>query len=202
MDNFDKLAGDMDKRSKFDSDFYKLVEGNNLMRIVSEFTGVKTMNEGKNYKGIFTGTEKEERAWIEAGPKGDKGKFIRRTQFKAWAWAIIRESGELRIVQLGNSIIKQLYDLRTSTDYAFKAFPMPYDINIKTTNAGTLDVNYSVMAARQNTEVTADEIAALNKKKSIEDIIKAILNKQTGGDKTEGSVEYPAEKINPDDIPF
>lgn len=197
----------MDARTKFDSDFYKLVNGHNKMRILTEFVKVIAMNEGKQYKGIFTGTDIEERAWVEAGGKSKDGKFIRRTSFKAWAWAIVRsvEGDEIKIVQFGNSVIKQLFALKNDTEYGFTDFPIPYDIDINTTGAGTLEANYTVVPARQNTEVTNDEMAKLNKKKTIEDIVGAILDKQNGkkNDMSGSSaVPYPEEKINPEDIPF
>lgn len=148
-------------------DFYKLKEGANKVRIVSPFYGVSTINRGGKYMGIVTQNN---------SPQEDD-----TVSYKGWAWALIRETNELKIVQLSKTILGHIYSLKKDTDYAFTDYPMPYDITITAIGAGKKEVQYSVQPARANTEVTEEEMASLNKKKSIPDIITAMVNKQNGG---------------------
>lgn len=182
------------KKSELSSDFYKLVEGSNKMRILTDFTEVNTINTNGKYGGIVT---------PENQPTGEA-----KVQMKGWAWAIIRggtdkdgfvTESELKIVQFGTRILKQLVALRTSDEYRFEAMPMPYDVNIVATDAGTTDVVYTVTPARQNTDVTEAEMAQLNKKKTCADIVALMINKQDSKKET-SKVAYPEASV--DNIPF
>jgi len=52
--------------------------------------------------------------------------------------------------------------------------PMPYDVNIKVENAGTLNVEYNVQASPNKTELTGEEIKAAQEKGSIADYVKGL----------------------------
>lgn len=205
--SLDDLYKEMESRTKYSSDFYKLAEGANTMRILTSFNRVKTLNKGQKYQGIFTGDEAEEKKLMEEhtlGPDGKK-KYTYQIGMKGWAWAAIKNgefAGELKIVQLGKTILGQLVALKNSADYGFDDYPMPYDLTINAKGAGTKEVEYTTVGARQNTEVAPEEMDALNKKKPIVEILKMIIDKQEGKKEVGKGYEYPEESINPDDIKF
>ncbi len=185
------------------SDWYKYKEGDNKIRIMSDFLKTQGIQRGKMTAGYITDKNR---------PQGDD-----KVTTKFWAWAIVRgktpEEDEFKIVSFGQGLVEQLGAYRHSPDYKFESFPMPYDINIRADKAGTIDVTYTMIPARANTEVTEAELGILLKKKTIETIYSQILHKQD--EKTSGvptgtntnTVEAP-EKIaypegeNPSDIPF
>lgn len=185
----DNIVSEMEKKSSA-SDFYKIKEGNNVMRILTDFVKVETINTKGKYGGIVSETNQ---------PDEDD-----TVQMKGWAWAIVRGSpDELKIVQFGKTILSQLVAYRKDPEYAYDAMPCPYDVNIKAIGAGTKEVEYTVIPARQNTDVTEKEIEMLNKKKTIKDIVALIVEKQD--EKQEApkvATPYQEEDIDPSKIPF
>jgi len=191
--NLDKIFEKMEARSNIDSDFYTIKEGSNKMRIMTDFVEVSTINRKGKYAGLVSADNK---------PQAED-----QVQLKGWAWALIRknEGDELKIVQFGSRILKQLVAYRNDPDYSFDTMPMPYDIDLKASGAGTKEVSYTVIPARHSTDVSSAEMEALNKKKAISYIVDAIIAKQSpksSQDKTIEEIKYPTEKINAEDIPF
>ena len=186
MLNFEKIEKKMNT-----SDFHSMKEGSNRMRVLTDFVEVKTINRNKKYEGIVSEDNQEQ--------SGDEV----RTQ--GWAWAIIRgdkskdEMDELGIVKFGRKILSQIVALKNNPEYAFDTMPMPYDIDVQTKDAGEMSVVYTVVPARQNTEVSEKEMEKLNKKKTVEDIVKSMINKQDGKSENKGygafdtKTEYPTE---------
>ncbi len=171
MTNLDKINEEIERKSKLDSDFYTIKEGANKLRILSDFEKVETLWEGQKYKGhVVEGYQ----------PSGEE-----KIRTQGWAWAIIRgaEGDELKIVQLSKTILGQLTSLKNDPEYTFDEFPTPYDVTITAKGAGTKEVEYTTTASRKNTEVTEAEMEQLNKKKPIQAIIQAIIDKQEGSPK-------------------
>jgi hypothetical protein len=203
----DNISKKMEENSNYPSDFFKFSEGDNKMRVMTDFIEVHSLNDGKTFKGLSSISDVEEKKWISEGAMNKDGYPVRKASVQGWAWAIIRnakDGDELKIVKFGSKILSQLVAYRHNPEYAFENAPLPYDITIKAVNAGQMTVEYTVIPARQNTEVTADEMAKLNKKKTIETIVQAIKDKQEGkvAVKTPSGVEYPKEEIDAQDIPF
>jgi len=171
------------KKERESGDFYKLVEGSQKLRILTNFVAVDTLNRAGKYMGIVTQNNKAQ--------EGDT------VNYKGWAWAIIRETGDLKIVQLSKTILHQIYSLKKDTEYAFDNCPMPYDITINAIGAGTKEVKYSVTPARQNTDVTGEEMEKLNKKRKIADIVNAMIAKQEGTKMPSTPVDYPTASGEP-----
>lgn len=150
------------------SDFYEMKVGANKMRILTQFERVNSL-----FQGVFPNSKYVGKVGDEYVPKeGEK------VNLQGWAWIIDRTSGELKIAQFGKAILTQITALKNNPDYAFDGFPMPFDLTINNTGEGAN--RYSITPARQNTEITADEMAQLNKKKTISQIIQAIDDKQSG----------------------
>lgn len=181
MDTLDTIFNDMEKQTESDSDFYTMKKGANKLRILTDFVKVETVYEGEypnsTYKGInYAGRPLAKNESLKTG---------------AWAWCIDRATDELKIAQFGKQIIGQLVALKNDSQYAFKGYPMPYDITINNTGEGA--TRYSMIADRMNTELSEAEIAELNKKKPIALIVSTIVDKQTGKSKTatQPYSEYP-----------
>jgi hypothetical protein len=66
-------------------------------------------------------------------------------------------------------------------EYAFEEVPMPYNITLQATNAGTKDVDYSVMLSPQRTALTDAEIAAITAAGSIREFQKMVYANQGDG---------------------
>lgn len=189
MSNIDNIFGEMEEKAKLDSDFFTIRVGKNPVRVLSDFVKVENIFKGQypnsKYKGILT-----------AGYQLASDEAV---TMQGWAWIIDRETGELKIGQFGKNILGAIVALKKDPEYAFGEFPMPYDITISNTGEGAS--RYSVIAARTNTPVTDAEMAALNKKKSIADIVAAIVDKQNKPAETANTtVYYPESNIKAEDI--
>ena len=136
------------------SDYYKVQEDNNIVRVLSE--GVFYESEYKNPK---TGEVKV------------NNKFV--------MFLIDRRDGKVKPYFAPYTVYKQIAQLETDPFYSFQGMPMPYDVNIKTENAGDMTVKYNVQASPQKTELTGEEIAAAQKAGSIHDYV-AGLDKVDG----------------------
>ena len=96
--------GDIEIKSN--SQFLKLEEGANKIRLVSEFI-IREVT--------FPGSEKPSQRYC--------------------AWVIDRKSNELRMAEFGKQIMKQLKTLCSNPDYAFDVVP-EYDITINRAGSG------------------------------------------------------------------
>lgn len=192
------------------SDWYEFKDGENKLRIVSEFevnAQHYVQEEKKNYSCIG---EFCEFCWK---------KVPRRVQFMGWA--IDRASGSLVLVAVSYSVFKAIGALSKSEEYGFDSIP-PYDI-IVTKTGEKLETRYAVMPARKDTPLTAEEQAEIAKLKSPLDIVNKMREKNPGRlmatakplpngkilkdedipvVKSDEDEEDVQEKINPDDIPF
>jgi len=150
------------------SDFFEMKVGANKVRILTQFERVNSL-----FVGVYPNSKYVGKVADDYIPKeGEK------VNLQGWAWIIDRESGALKIAQFGKAILTQITALKNNPEYAFETFPVPYDMTINNTGEGAN--RYSITPARQNTDITAKEMAELNKKKTIPQIIKAIDDKQSG----------------------
>lgn len=199
------------------SDFYKFKEGDNKIHILTEPKiqasryGYGICYEGAPYCNPAN-LEKEYQAALEkARAAGEDLKKVKHPAVsKKWmCWAIQRSTAELVLVTLPYGVSKTLMEMKADEESGWTAWPMPFGINIKAKGAGKKEVEYTVVASRQNTVITEEELADLAKKTPVDQILDRQKAKQK--DKTEGTntagvdmgpIEYPEEDINPDDIPF
>lgn len=221
--SFDKEMDAAGKEMGGGGDWYKFKEGDNKMRILTEPTikvsrfGYGICYEGAPYCQKATLDKDLEEAKQKAKATGNKdwAKATIKMPGKKWcAWAIIRgkEGDEFAIIELPYGVSKSLLELMKSDEAGFKGWPMPYDINIKAKGAGKLTVEYTLIPDRKNSEVTVAELEELAKCTPVTQILDRMKDKQRqkiegGGASAEaesgsGSIDYPAEDINPDDIPF
>lgn len=190
--NMEGIFGEMEERSKLESDFLSLKVGKNPIRIISDFFKVENIFKGKFPNSKYQGIKTPERVLAVDETITTQG----------WVWVIDRTTNELKIAQFGKNIIGQIMTYKNDPEYAFAGFPMPYDLNINNTGEGAS--RYTVTPARTNTEITAEEMAQLNKKKTIKDIVGAIIDKQNrpADYAPTEKVAYPTEEISIDEMVF
>ena len=169
-------------------DYYKFAEGENKLRILSEpVKKVSRFRYGICYEGAPYCTDL---------PDGEK------LSVKFACWAIDRKSGRQVILDLPMTVAKPLKELMVSEEYGFEDFPMPYDITVKAVGAGTKEVEYSVIAARKNSELTQEELDEFAKKTPITEILEKQKEKARAQNSTPvESGEMPADEPV-GDIPF
>jgi hypothetical protein len=136
------------------SDYFKVQNGNNIIRVISE--------------GIYHESEYVDQ---KTGKSSTTKKFV--------MFIIDRKDNKIKPYFAPYVIYKAIASLEEDPFYKFQGMPMPYDVNIKVENAGTLNVTYNVQASPTKTELTPDEVAAAKEKGPIADYV-AGLDKQDG----------------------
>jgi hypothetical protein len=120
------------------------------------------------------------------------GEYNGRRTFKWLCYVIDRSDGEVKPFFMAHTIYKAIEAFQMSEDYSFDGVPMPYDITVNAENAGTKEAKYSVVPARNNSEVTPQELTKFAQKKPLEELRAAIRGK-SGGE--------PEKPFDPDEIP-
>lgn len=169
-------------------DFLRLEEGDNKLRIVSEFAPRVTHFK----KGACTQDEN-----CPHCNTGDK------PTYKFLCHVIERKTGLFKIAEFGITIIKQLKQLSVDSEYKFTIIPK-YDINIKRVGKDKETV-YTVVPSREDTAITPEEQKIIDGLKSPAEIVK-MLDKNRKTETTSTSSPAPkieeTEEINVEDIPF
>lgn len=125
------------------------------------------------------------------------------TQTFKWLTRILdrRDGSKVKVFFLGHTIYKQLVafqqDSESGTD--FDELPMPYDININATGAGTMLAKYTVVPSQRRTSLTNDEETAVASEDSLEDLQEALYKKK-GAPAPSGPVGH--DEDHDSDLPF
>jgi hypothetical protein len=134
---------------------FRLKDGENQIRVLSE---------PKMLESTFNG--KMSRKWL--------------------TWIIDRKEekpeARMKLFYMPKTILKAIADYEDNAFYKFEGAPMPYDIIIKAKGAGTIDVEYTVMASPKREELSAEELELMKTLKPIEEVLSKILAAQAGGD--------------------
>jgi len=157
------------------SDYFNFKAGETKLRVLTQPIGVRQYFKDGQYVMVDNDYDGPEQA-----------------STKGWSWCSIRPNNEIKVVKFPYSIIKGIQAFMTDEEYAFEGFPMPYDLTITAEGEG-LERRYKVLASRKNTEVTKEELEALEEKTPISEIVEKIKNKGT-------KVEYP--EAPEDEVPF
>ena len=195
---FDAIVKEMEEASEQESDFFKFPTGDTRLRILTDFEQTYSLYEGEYPKAKYV-------KMLDHYVKPKDGFSVKSS---AWAWAIIRDKPDfLKIVQLPYSLVKALGDLKSDPEWEFEDFPMEYDITVGNTGEG--GARYSLRGSPKKEPIPAEVFKELEGKKSCQEIVNAILEKQGGKKEAAKSgaaafqgKEYPDEEINPSDIPF
>ena len=142
-------------------DYFKVQNGNNIVRVLTE---------GVYHESAYTDQK--------SGKVSTTKKFV--------MFIIDRKDGKVKPYFAPYVIYKAVASLEEDPFFKFEGMPMPYDVNIKVENAGTLNVTYNVQASPNKSEITPEELAAAKEKGSIADYVKG-LDKQDGQQTDAGS---------------
>ncbi len=179
------------------SDFLKLIEGANRIRIVSlpELTVKHWMNNTSIMcPGIQGNCEYCKRAM--GSPPDVHAKLKARAQY---CFMIIdRADGNIKIAQFPKTIYNEIKDLRKDPDYQWDTEIMPYDITINKKKTGPLDMNvkYSILPGKA-TPLTEDEIKRISAHQTIKQYAESLSKKN----KEEKEIADTMDDII-NDVPF
>lgn len=102
------------------------------------------------------------------------GEYNGKPTFKWLCYVLDRKDGQVKAFFMPHTIYKQIEALELNPEYTFDEVPMPYDVTINAKGAGTKEVDYTVVAARQNTPLTTEELKAVEAAKPIRDLQKSL----------------------------
>ena len=207
-----KKVEDEYKIGSSSSEFMKLKEGDNIVRIVTPFEirGIHDLGgEGNRYKSaICVGKD-----------KGCKfcGQNL-KVKVKYLGWVIDQSDRSLKILEIGHTIFKQIGELSQDPDYAFDSIP-DYNVKIKRIGEGR-NTEYQVIPSPKRSELSSEEKDRIDKVKPISEIIEKMKEKEisnpTNVPQIEQKDDIPVineseetassfmgqEDINVEDIPF
>lgn len=132
------------------------------------------------------------RVRILSEPLPHPGSYKGTPNFKWFTRVIDREDGKIKVWFMPHTIFRLIRDLQESDDYGFEDCPMPYDVTVQAKNAGTKEVEYSVVPARKNTPLSADELDVIDALKPLKEVQAAIRGK---------TEEKESKGFDPDEIP-
>lgn len=131
-----------------------------------------------------------------------------KRNFKWLCYVIDRADGKVKPFFMPHKIYKQIEALQVSEDYGFQDVPLPYDLTLTAEKARTIDVVYTLMPARKETNLTDVEMHDFDSQKPIAELHKALLEKQTknGGQSSPpppSDDDLHSEPVyDPNDVPF
>lgn len=153
----------------------------------------------------FKPKEGDNRIRVLSGMEPHQSEYKGTKSFKFVAWVIDRKDGVIKPYFMPMTIANAIGGFQADPEYAFEDMPMPYDLNIQAVNAGTKEVEYTVIPARNNTPLTTAEQIALNEKMPIQEFV-AKLREKEGGNAADQirPVEKAVEPESEDDeaVPF
>lgn len=121
------------------------------------------------------------------------GEFKGKRTFKWLFYVIDRADGNVKPYFMPNKVFDMIGDLQGDDEFSFDGMPMPYDVVVNAKNAGTIDVEYTVVP-RKATPLSAVELHAIDSAKPLTEIQQAIREKN----------DKPAPaptNFDPDEIP-
>lgn len=130
------------------------------------------------------------------------GEFKGKPNFKWLVYVLDRADGQVKPYFMPNRIFRILEDFQSDEEYAFEGMPMPYDVVINAKQAGTIDVEYTVIA-RKPTALTPAEKEQIENAKPLAEFQQQIVAKNAGSGGTQTPRAPNGEKpFDPDEIPF
>ncbi len=155
--NLDWDSNTLSNKEQDPVDYYKIQEGDNVLRIVGKPSKIETHWEdtvdGKTRKIICPG------AGCPICAKGKRPKS--RYQCKV----IDRRDDKVKMLDVGLTIISQIQTYAKSEEYGD---PTKYDIKINRSGKG-IDTRYLVMASRNDTPLTPEQLKMVDEFISVED---------------------------------
>lgn len=159
-DQLEKEVGEMNNR---DYDFYKMVEGENKMRILSEGEVVRQYFFGKGIKpSICYGKEKGDPYSINPPIDKQTGE-PKKPSIKYTCYVLDRVDNKVKLADLPYSVIKSVSELQQDSDWVFDEFPMPYDIKVNYKPNESPANMYTVIGSPKREDLPQEILEQLNK---------------------------------------
>lgn len=132
------------------------------------------------------------------------GEYQGKPNFKWLCQILDRRDGQVKPYFMPHKVYEQIRDFQLDEEYRFKTVPMPYDINIKTEDAGVKTAKYQVIPARTSTELTAEEQNLITSAPSVKELQEKVREKaqETENQPATSQNEAPTPIENVEDIPF
>lgn len=155
------------KKYNVGGNWMTLVEGENKIRIVSEFIDYgEHWDEEKQRSIVCVG--KENCIYCQNGEKPTV-KFL--------GWVIDRDDeNKVKTIRIGYKIFEELGAIAKNKDYQFDVLP-PFDVTI-TKEGQKLKTKYKVIADRKDSKLTAKEIEETKDLKDLQEVIDAMKEKE------------------------
>ena len=150
------------------SEYFKFQEGDNNIRVLSPSAVLARHQLGVKQSAICYGKD-------EGCPYHGENEIEIRVKW--WMWIHDLRDNKVKIAEMPYTIVKALGQFQQSEEYGFQDLPIPYIINITAEKAGTKEVKYTILPARQNSSIPADIERDYLNKKPIDDIVEAVKNK-------------------------
>ena len=164
----------VDGVEKASGEYFKIVEGDNRIQLLSHLAPYALKWNGTRYE--------------PAEPNEPN------VSHKGVGWVL--QDGLIKSATLPYTVVKAIKELMNDPDYAFEEFPMPRLINIRAKNAGTKEVEYTVIPGPKEVEVPADILTALAAKPSPEEFVEKMRAKE------KKEIEYPDGPVADEQPPF
>lgn len=160
-----------DQVEKSSGEYFKIQEGDNRIQLLSHLAPYALKWTGSRY---------------EPADEGDQN-----VSHKGVGWVL--QDGLIKSATLPYTVVRAIKELMNDPDYAFEEFPMPRLINIRAKGAGTKEVEYTVVPAPKEVEVSAEILAHLKEKMSPEDFVEKMRT-------SEKSKVSPEKNLDPGGI--
>jgi hypothetical protein len=146
--------------------------------------------------GIFKFEEGSNKIRIISRPIIHVGQYKGDQTVKYVAYVLDYKDGQVKPAFLPKKIINDIGNYQINTDYAFDDFPMPYDITVMATGAGTKEVKYSVLPAKHETQLSEEALEQLKKKKPIEEFVSGLDSQVVPQAQFDGPLEEDVDEVN------
>lgn len=199
------------------NDQFKFKQGPNKIRVLACSTKPLASHyvaKGQSYTCI--GEDKGCFFHGENALLDDKG-MPKKPSIQYLIYLLDRTDNKVKFCYSPYSIIKAITNLQNTEDYTFKDIPMPYDLNVTyDENAGPAQ-KYVILPSPKFEPVSAEVLAELKTKKSLDEIREKIKEKgkvkidpnfkskegvQPFPDDDIPVIEPDAEKVKEEDLPF
>ncbi len=127
-----------------------------------------------------------------------------KRNFKWLCYVLDRVDGKVKPYFMPHTVYKQIEALQLNDDYAFADVPMPYDLTVNAKNAGTKEVEYTIVPARKESALNADEMSRLHAAKPLRELKTALDEKQQAAEQPahHQQIPHPAADYDDENPPF
>lgn len=136
--------------------WYKFVEGDNVFRVLTE-------------PELFFEDFKRGICYTDCGYQGS-AKFL--------TFVLDMKDNKVKVARLPYGIGTTIAGFQQDEDYKFDGFPMPFNIKVKAKNAGTKEVEYTVLPSPNRSDVSEQVLGELSKSKSVAEILTKMKDDQ------------------------